>query len=216
MFSASSNNEEARKGLISGQINLSRTLQQDVGDLESQQTFFQKGAVFASKGFVYVSDSARTVVQGAQTRIEDATTALSPQRLTYFGVFAGVGVLFIFLAFLFFPLVVVAPQKFALLFTAGSLSIIGSLVILKGANNFLSHFMSWERLPFSAAYFSSLLVCLYVTVGMRSYVLALLSSLVQIVCLASLLASYMPGGLHALKLVRDFLAGALRRLLQLS
>jgi len=209
--------DDSEKGLISGKIwrSPSQSTADDDSDLESQ-TIIQKGASLASSGFGFIAESARNVVTGAQQRLDDSAVTLSPERLTYFGVSVAVGMFFMFAAFLFFPMVVLYPHKFALLFTAGSLCIIASLVFLRGSKTFLAHFTSWERLPFSTAYAASLLITLYVTLGIKSYILALIFSVVQMVSLASLLASYIPGGVRAIHFMKDMSWSFAKRVCQLS
>ena len=56
------------------------------------------------------------------------------------------------------------------------------------------HLASKERLPFTAAYVGSLLLTLWASLGLRSYLLSLLSCTAQIVTMVYFVASYFPGG----------------------
>ncbi|PFH36281.1 SFT2 family protein [Besnoitia besnoiti] len=157
-----------------------------------------------------VKDSASRILGNAQNVVAATTqsvteTPLSTQHLLVFGLVAGVGVVFMFLAFLTLPLLVFAPSKFALLFTMGSVCFMVSLAMLRGAKALVAHLSEPTRLPFTVAYGLSLVLTLYATLWAKSYVLTLVFSLVQLIALASFLVSYIPGGKHMLK----FIGGAL-------
>ena len=69
----------------------------------------------------------------------------------YFAALAGTGVLFLLLAFfIFLPMIILAPSKFAITFSLGSALIIASLGALKGWREMFGHMASKERLPFTA------------------------------------------------------------------
>ena len=51
---------------------------------------------------------------------------------------------------LFLPVVMLAPSKFAVCFTIGSLLLMSAFLSLRGWQSQLSHMFSTERLPFSA------------------------------------------------------------------
>ena len=77
--------------------------------------------------------------------------SLSTTSLTYVFALLGAGLLFLILAFtLFLPVVMLAPSKFAVCFTIGSLLLMSAFLSLRGWKSQLSHMFSAERLPFSA------------------------------------------------------------------
>jgi len=202
--------DESQKGLLSGFVGrLHAETDDGVVDLESQ-TLFQKGAAIASSSFVFITDSARTAAVGAQSRLEDTAVTLNPQRVAYFAVCVGFGCLFMIGAFMFLPVVMLFPKKFALMFTAGSICIITGLVFLKGTKRFITHFASLERLPYTGAYTASLLLTLYATLVVKSNILTLFFSIIQIASLITLLASYMPGGTRGIRACLGFCEGFLR------
>lgn len=71
------------------------------------------------------------------------------------------------------------PQKFALSFTCGSVTFIGSFGIMKGP---YEHFMSMctmQRMPFTTIYLGSMMATLYLTCtkgGMKGYAYVLIAS----------------------------------------
>ena len=73
------------------------------------------------------------------------------QQFAYFFAFTGAGLVFMVIAFsIFLPLIVVAPSKFALSFTLGSLLVMAGFAALRGLKQQASHMLSAQRLPFTA------------------------------------------------------------------
>ena len=94
--------------------------------------------------------------------------------------------------FLFLPILALKPRKFVTLWTVGSLLFISSFAALQGPLPYAKHLLSTPRLPFTAAYFGSMGLTLYVSLGLNSTILTVLSAAVQIVALLWYLVSYFP------------------------
>lgn len=74
----------------------------------------------------------------------------STTHFTWFLAFLGGGAVFLILAFsLFLPVIILAPSKFAICFTIGSLLIMSAFMSLRGWKGQLAHMFSTERLPFT-------------------------------------------------------------------
>ncbi|XP_019183143.1 PREDICTED: protein transport protein SFT2-like [Ipomoea nil] len=133
--------------------------------------------------------------------LQSATSNIpSGKALMYFGLFLASGVLFIFMAFaLFLPVIVLVPQKFAICFTLGCCFIIGSFFALRGTKNQFAHMSSKERLPFTLGFLGSMIGTLYVSMGLHSYILSVLFSVIQVMALLYYAVSYFPGGSAGLK-----------------
>jgi len=116
---------------------------------------------------------------------------MSPMKLAQFAGAFFLGTLLISLSFSF---VVVAPQKFALLFAFGSMALLGSFALLKGPQAFFSSATARDKLPFSGAYAIGLVGTLVATIGVKSLILAAIFGLMQAVGLLYFVASYVPGG----------------------
>ncbi|KAB5593714.1 hypothetical protein CTheo_2794 [Ceratobasidium theobromae] len=131
---------------------------------------------------------------------EEAYFAISRwERLLGFGAcLLGAAACF-FVAFLTLPWIALRPGKFALAFSLGSLLVMFGFCVLIGPVNQIKHLLSKDRLPFSAAYFGSLALTLYFSIGSPSYLGALLSAVVQIIALLSYIAAYFPGGSQTLR-----------------
>ncbi|KAK1311119.1 hypothetical protein QJS10_CPA08g01850 [Acorus calamus] len=78
--------------------------------------------------------------------LQSATSSVpSGKSLMYFGLLLATGVFFIFIAFfMFLPMMVLMPQKFAICFTLGCMFIIASFFALKGPRNQFAHMSSRE------------------------------------------------------------------------
>merc|ERR1719498_2047148 len=104
------------------------------------------------------------------------------------------------LACCFLPIIVLAPQKFALLYTLGSLCIMASFSILRGHSAFIKYLLSRSRALFSTTYVASMLGTLWASLVYRSQLLTVLFAVVQVVSLSWFPVSYIPGGRRILSL----------------
>ncbi|XP_071147565.1 uncharacterized protein [Mytilus edulis] len=103
------------------------------------------------------------------------------------------------LASLYIPLLILKARKFAVLYTLGSLFIISSFSLLWGPMNHFKHLFSVERLPFTTAYFGSMLATLYFSLWLRSTVFTVIFAVIQILAFVWYIVSYIPGGQTGLK-----------------
>uniref|UniRef100_A0A7S4ADK8 Vesicle transport protein n=2 Tax=Pseudo-nitzschia australis TaxID=44445 RepID=A0A7S4ADK8_9STRA len=102
------------------------------------------------------------------------------------------------------PMLALKPQKFALSFTCGSITFMGSFGIMKGPYEHFISMCTMERMPFTTIYLGSMMATLYLTCtkgGMKGYTLVLISSGVQLVALLWYLVSFLPGGTMGLHMV---------------
>lgn len=117
------------------------------------------------------------------------------QRFQLFLLFAaGAAVLLSLSFFVFLPVVVLLPSKFASGITFGSLMLMTAFAFLRGPRATLVGFASPERRVFAAAYLGSLALTLYAVVSVTSYLLTLAATGAQLAALAWYGASFIPGG----------------------
>lgn len=146
------------------------------------------------------------------------------QRFKVFCALLFLSALFFALAFFVgVPMLALKPQKFALSFTCGSITFMGSFGIMKGPKEHLMSMCTLQRMPFTIIYLGSMMSTLYLTCtkgGMKGYALVLVSSGVQLVALLWYLISFLPGGTMGLQLVGramwTFLQPVFKVLLQLQ
>lgn len=126
-----------------------------------------------------------------------------------FAALMGGGALFLFMAvFLFLPVIILAPSKFALSFTIGCCLVLSAFAALKGWRRQAQQMLARERLPFTAGYLGSIGLTLYASVALKSYLLSLLASGLQIVALAYYLAAFYPGGTDSVRWVLGMFGSA--------
>ncbi|KAG2438080.1 hypothetical protein HXX76_005689 [Chlamydomonas incerta] len=165
----------------------------------------------------FLSQSFTTISSGVQGGVNavasgEAFSIPSGQQLVYFFCFLAAGGVFLLLAFmLFLPVIILAPSKFALSFTLGCLCIMSGFIQLRGFKQQLTHMMSADRLPYSLGYVGSVLATLYAALVMRSYLLSLLCSGLQVVALLYYLLSYFPGGANGVKFMLQLFSQAAMR-----
>ncbi|KXH42177.1 hypothetical protein CNYM01_12667 [Colletotrichum nymphaeae SA-01] len=125
-------------------------------------------------------------------------------RLLIFGA-CNLGALACFvICFALFPVVAVRPRKFVILWTLGSLLFLASFAAVMGPMAYVKHLVSGQRLPFTAAYFGSLGLSMYFSLGLHSTILTLISAVIQLACLVWYLVSYFPMGSSGLRLATTF------------
>ncbi|KAF2842504.1 SFT2-domain-containing protein [Patellaria atrata CBS 101060] len=105
---------------------------------------------------------------------------------------------------MFTPLFIARPSKFAVLWTLGSALFLCSWAAMLGPATYVQHLVSGPRLPFTAAYFGSIALTLYFSLGLHKPFLTLISTLIQLVCLVWYLVSYFPMGTTGLRFAARF------------
>lgn len=124
----------------------------------------------------------------------------SGTNFVYFAAFvAGAFIFFTLAFFIFLPLLILSPGKFALSFTFGSLCTMAAMIMLSGWQAGLQHLLSKAKLPFSGVYVGSMAATLYAALFMHSYILSIVFSGVQVVALLYYVTSYFPGGTQGLR-----------------
>mmetsp|Transcript_13783 Transcript_13783/g.27862 ORF Transcript_13783/g.27862 Transcript_13783/m.27862 type:complete len:327 (+) Transcript_13783:116-1096(+) len=141
-----------------------------------------------------------------------AALTMSPVKLAQFAGTFFAGILLITMSFSFLPMLVIAPQKFALLFAFGSMTMLGSFAILKTPKVFIAGLFRREQLPFSVCYIIGLVGTLFATLVMRSFVYTAVFGVIQAVALLYFMASYVPGGKSVLNFIGRLCSRAARAL----
>jgi hypothetical protein len=121
-------------------------------------------------------------------------------RIKAFTVLILVSALFFALAFFVgLPMVVLAPAKFALSFTIGSLSFMAAFAVLEGPWSHCKRTCSRERAPFTLTYIASMALTLWSSLVWNHYLAVATFSTVQVCALLFYGATHFPGGTAAMK-----------------
>ncbi|KAJ3097448.1 Vesicle transport protein [Phlyctochytrium planicorne] len=116
------------------------------------------------------------------------------QRILGFFITFGLAAVCFLVSFFSLPMMVISPSKFATTFSLGSLFAAVSFALIRGPRAYFKDLMTLQRLPWTLAYFGSLIMTLYASIVVKSYLLTIISSIVQIVALIWFFGSYVPGG----------------------
>ncbi|KAK3820086.1 MAG: SFT2-domain-containing protein [Benniella sp.] len=132
------------------------------------------------------------------------------QRMAGFAICVLGGVACFFIAFfLGIPMLLINPAKFATGFTLGSILFMASFALLKGPMAHLKALISRERLPFTLTYFGSMIFVLWASVGIHSYPLTILGTVVEIFALLYYFTSYSPFSTGSIRLGSRMAGGLL-------
>lgn len=160
---------------------------------------------FGSRGYVQLpSQEGSAAPLPAPSRREEEEGWFALSRWDRMLIFAGcnIGALICFaicMCFIIFPVLMFKPRKFAILWSIGSALFLTSWAVLMGPIPYAKHLLSGPRLPFTAAYFTSIALTLYFAVGLQSTLLTLISSVFQLVALIWYMVSYFPMGSTGLR-----------------
>ncbi|KAF2667429.1 SFT2-domain-containing protein [Microthyrium microscopicum] len=138
---------------------------------------------------------------------EEGWFALSrwDRLLVFGGLNVAAAVMFV-ICFALMPtgLLLVRPRKFAVLWTVGSALFLASWAVMMGPIQYALHLFSGPRLPFTAAYFGSIGLTLWFSIGLHSTFLTLIACIFQIFALLWYLVSYFPMGSTGLRYAAGF------------
>lgn len=161
----------------------------DEADPAESQGFLESMALFA--------DGVKTSAADASGLNQEASLFGLSYQTRFKGFVATIFMsgFFFFMAFAVgMPVIVLRPSKFALCFTVGSLMFMSSFALLKGPSAHIMSMLTLDRLPFTATYVGSMLSTLYASLVIRSYVLVVITSGIQMCTLAYYFLSFIPGG----------------------
>ena len=130
------------------------------------------------------------------------SAAVTQQQYAYFFGFLGVGVLLVLLSFfVFLPMIILRPSKFAITFSLGSMLILMSLGFLRGWKSMVQGMVERERIGPSALYVGSLVGTLWASLVAKSYLLSIGMVGVQVAMLTYYVVSLVPGGAAGLRVL---------------
>jgi len=156
---------------------------------------FGEQAKMAQQKAALAASAARTGLEKAGSGLGSVgALAMSPTLLIQFAGIFMLGLMLVSLSLSFLPLLPIQPQKFALLFSLGSMTMLGSVAFLKGPAAFLGAMAQRDKIPFSVAYGVGLLGSFWATLIARSYLFTAIFVFAQVVGLLYFLASFVPGG----------------------
>ncbi|GAA5899645.1 hypothetical protein JCM6882_001174 [Rhodosporidiobolus microsporus] len=138
---------------------------------------------------------------GERSNEEEAYFALSrwERFLGFLLCIGGATACFAVSFFIGLPMLAIKPRKFAVAFSLGSVLFMVGFAVLQGPLAHLKHIFTPDRLPFTLAYFGSLVATLFFALVKHSYLATLICGLIQLAALIFYFVSYFPGGFQTLQ-----------------
>lgn len=99
-----------------------------------------------------------------------------------------------------FPVLLLKPRKFALLWSLGSIFFLVSFGVLQGFRPYMTHLFSSTRLIFTVVFLTSIFLTLFSALSLRSTILSIVFAVVQLVSAIWYTVSYFPMGQQTLNL----------------
>ena len=144
--------------------------------------------------------------------LEDQLPSLSKkQRIIGFMTCLILGIFCFSFSTVYIPMILFKARKFALLFSLGSVFVMGSFSFLWGPVNHLKHMLKKDRLPFTAVYVGTLSLTLYFAMGLQNTLLTTIAASCQVIALLWFVISYIPGGQTGLKFMTKMCSSLCRR-----
>lgn len=106
-----------------------------------------------------------------------------------------------------FPVLALKPRKFTLLWTMGSVLFVVSFGILQGPRAYVSHLTSRDRIAFTSVFFGSVVFTLYCALVIKSTILTIIASIVEVFAILYYTISYFPFGAATLTWFTSYFAG---------
>ena len=97
--------------------------------------------------------------------------------------------------------ILIVPQKFAMVFTLGSINFLTSLMFLSGPYSFGKKLLRKKRIVFTLSYIGSLFFTLFFSTLHKSMVMMMICCIWQVVALIFFAFSTIPGGSFTIKLI---------------
>ena len=137
------------------------------------------------------TNASMTVLNGAVSRAS---------RLKHFFLFLALSVVLFIGSFMFLPMVLIFPQKFALLFSLGSICIQVSFSYLRSSGwEYAKYlFSSRDNAALTGLYFFTLFWTVYAAMISQSYIQVIIATITQLFIILYFLFSLVPGGTSGL------------------
>lgn len=184
---------------------MAHNFNQVLDNLSFYQTSKEKEASWLSKmwksekqteGSSFLSNLSTSIKKSSTSGLSIINAAAErTSRLKNFFILGGVSLLLFIFSFSFLPMLLLFPQKFALLFSLGSLVMQVAMSYLKpNAWAYMQALFSKENTIVSGLYFSSLFFTIYAAGVLGSYIIVLVACGVQTFAIIWYIFSMFPGG----------------------
>lgn len=129
------------------------------------------------------------------------------ERMIGFGCCLGASLLCFFISFFLFPVLALKPTKFAFIWLMGSLLFVISFGILQGPRAYINHLVGRDRILFTGVFFGSVLTTMYCAAVLKSTILTILASVVEMFAILYYIFSYFPFGATTVTWFTSYIVG---------
>ena len=130
-----------------------------------------------------------------------------------FGIVFFTGIVVIIISFLFIPLILIVPKKFALLFALGTFVCISSFIFYFGTNKFFDILFNKDRILFTIIYITGFFGCLFFPVFFeKNYLLILIFSALEMISTLFFILTFLPGGYSSIKMIITLICSQIKRI----
>ena len=129
------------------------------------------------------------------------------EKLIGFFACLGASILCFIICFFLFPVLALKPRKFAAIWSFGSILFVVSFGVLQGPYSYTRHLLSRDRIIFTGIFFGSVLSTLYFLLVVKSTIMTLLSSILEIFAVLYYSMSYFPFGALAVTWFSSYIVG---------
>lgn len=163
----------------------------------------------------YVKSGANNLYDSLPSYNTSASAAQEPawfqlsrfERIIGFGCCFGASILCFVLGFFMFPVLALRPTKFAFLWLMGSLLFVVSFGILQGPYAYIRHITSPGRIVFSTVFFGSIITTMYCAAILKSTILTIFSSVIEVFAILYYAFSYFPFGTTTITWFSSYVIG---------
>jgi hypothetical protein len=218
---------------VVGGSNSANSIDLEAGGIQSSaaSNATNTGSATSSVGFglegilsSYLSGNSKSsAIPGSSSSSTPSSSSTSPewtcgmsatQRFQAFALLACSSVSLYFASFfIFLPMLLFAPSKFATAFTFASIMWLLGFAILWGPKSTLTSLIAPDKRAFTLSYIGSLLLTLYAAFVSQSYFLIMLAIAIQLTSAMYYTASYFPGGTMAAGALSRMCIGSVRAML---
>ena len=218
---------------VVGGSNSANSIDLEAGGIQSSaaSNATNTGSATSSVGFglegilsSYLSGNSKlSAIPGSSSSSTTSSSSTSPewtcgmsatQRFQAFVLLACSSVSLYFASFfIFLPMLLFAPSKFATAFTFASIMWLLGFAILWGPKSTLTSLIAPDKRAFTLSYIGSLLLTLYAAFVSQSYFLIMLAIAIQLTSAMYYTASYFPGGTMAAGALSRMCIGSVRAML---
>lgn len=147
--------------------------------------------------------------QGFMEGMDEMSQLTYQQRLAGFGLTLGMGLLFIFLALLMTPMIVVTSKKFAYFMTVGGLFCVCSTMFLVGCAQQMRVMFQESRFQAACIYVGSAILTLLSALWLKSSILCIVFACAQVAAILWYALSFVPYARHVVSLLSSYIIAIL-------